>query len=282
MSIKKKLVWVTDIHLDWLTEPNTNIISESRVRDYCQEILSKQPNWVVITGDISTATSIEVHLMWLEKYLPDIPIYFVLGNHDYYYGSIPEVRSRIQKYNGVKTRTQWLNVTPIVKLTEKTCLIGHDGWYDGGYGNWFKSKLIMTEYQVTEDFRFQPPLVVHHRLQELSQQCADHIEKYVPSAVNVYGYKNIIFATHVPPFKENTRAPNRNISDSNWLPNMSSKKAGDALLKVAKAYPQVSFTCLSGHTHTFWKQKYSHNLVCYTGEADYGNPKAHIEVLEIE
>jgi 3',5'-cyclic AMP phosphodiesterase CpdA len=285
-----RIAWLTDIHLDFLNEfvhdPNggmtstRKVISESQVKDFCEKVMAQKPDSVVITGDISLATMIEVHLMWLEKYLPDIPVYFVLGNHDYYHGSIAEVRSRIQKYDGTKTRTQWLNVTPIVKLTENTALVGHDGWYDGGYSDWFKSTLMMNEYLLTSDFRFQPPIVQHRRIQELAQECAVHIDQYVQAAAKTY--KKVIFATHVPPFRENSRAPDRKLSDKNWLPNMSSKMAGDALRRAARAFPGTEFVCLSGHTHTSWEQKYEPNLLCLTGQADYGKPLVSLRIIEVE
>jgi hypothetical protein len=63
---------------------------------------------------------------------------------------------------------------------------------------------------------------------------------------------------------------------------MSSKKAGDALLQVAKAHPDVQFTCLSGHTHTGWEEQYLSNLKEITGASRYGNPATSIRVIELE
>ena len=285
-----RIAWLTDIHLDWLTEfvhepgggmtSAGRVLSESQVASFCRKVMAQKPDSVVITGDISTAEGLEVHLMWLEKYLPGIPVYFVLGNHDYYNGSINVVRASIAKYDGTKTRTQWLNVSGIVKLTEKTALVGHDGWYDGGYSDWFKSKLVMTEYILTSDFRFQPPALQHRRLVELATQCGHHIDRYVQEAAS-NGFQHVLFATHVPPFRENSRAPDHSLSNKDWLPNMASKIAGDALLKVAETYPGVKFTCLSGHTHTRWEQDYRHNLTCLTGHAKYGEPISSLRIIEV-
>lgn len=280
-----KLCWATDIHLDFLSETVQvgskiqGVLSETKVKDFCDQIMAMGPDSLVITGDISQAPAIELHLMWLEKHLP-IPVRFVLGNHDYYNGSIKEVRSRMLKYDGTKTRTGWLNVMGIVPLTEETALIGHDGWYDGGYSNWFQSRLVMNEYSLTEEFKYERPTQLHAKLQGLAQECANHIERYMTEGAKKY--KSLVFATHVPPFRENSRAPNHELSDKDWLPNMSSKKAGDALLKIAKAFPGVQVTCLSGHTHTQWTQRYTPNLVCMTGQAEYGYPEASIQLLEVE
>lgn len=283
-----RLVWCTDIHLDHLWEAifvdgrtdGSRRPSEVKVANFCQKIMDKNPDSVLITGDISIAPLLETHLGWLEKHIPGIPIFFVLGNHDFYDGSIVEVREHIKKFNGADNRLVWLNTQSVVSLTEKTALVGHDGWYDGGYSDWFKSRLVMTEYHVTREFRFKHPMVVFETLQELASQCANHIDLHLPVAAQTH--KNVLFATHVPAFRSNSRAPDRRLSDSQWLPNMSPKKAGDALVKVAEAFPKVDFTCLSGHTHTAWEERYLPNLKEITGASRYGNPATSIRVIEVE
>lgn len=284
-----RICWCTDIHLDHLREhvvlPNgmydgTRQHSEGKVKKFCDDILSKHPDSVLITGDISIAPMIENHLELLEKHIPAIPIYFVLGNHDFYDGSIADVRRRTRRFDGTKGRLIWLNTQDVVPITKNTALVGHDGWYDGGYGDWFKSRLVMTEYHIVQEFRFKQPMVVFETMQELAKQCADHIDKHVQAAAQTH--KNVLFATHVPAFRNNSRAPDRRLSDSQWLPNMSSKKAGDALLRAAEAFPGVNFTCLSGHTHTTWEESYRSNLKEITGASRYGNPETSIRVLAVE
>lgn len=286
-----KLCWITDIHLDHLTEvlpqsigtrnvPNRRILSRRRVEDFCEKIAAQSPSSVVITGDISTAPALEMHLLHLQECLPGIPIRFVLGNHDYYEGSIAEVRGRIGALFKDPKGLGWLNTMGVVSLTADTALVGHDGWYDGVYSNWFKSRLVMNEYHLTKEFKFQPPTLLHAKLRELAQECANHIKRHVDSAASQY--KNVIFATHVPPFRENSRAPDFKLSDEDWLPNMSSGLAGEALKIVAEAHPGVDFLCLSGHTHTPWRQDYGPNLHCWTGKSDYSYPEKSIEVFEVQ
>jgi Icc protein len=285
-----KLCWTTDIHLDHLTEflplkvgqPNVSrqrTLSKSQVEAFCTKIRAHKPDSVVITGDISTAEHIEQHLDHLGQCLDGIPVRFVLGNHDYYNGSITEVRKRIWKGFQSTQGVGWLNALGVVELTPDTALVGHDGWYDGVYSDWFKSKLMMNEYFLTTEFRFQPPALLHAKLRELANECAIHIRKHVREAAKKY--KTVIFATHVPPFRENSRAPDFQLSDVDWLPNMSSGLAGEALLDVAREFPGVEFLCLSGHTHTPWKEQYQPNLHCWTGKAVYGKPESSIELIEV-
>lgn len=284
-----RLVWCTDIHLDHLWEhvPLSNGMfdgsrrySERKVQEFCEKVLKRNPDSVLITGDISMAPMIETHLGWLEKYIPDVPIRFVLGNHDFYDGSIAEVREKVKRFDGTNGKLVWLNTQTVVPLTDKTALVGHDGWYDGGYGDWFKSRLVMTEYHIVQEFRFKHPMVVFEVMQELAGQCAEHIDTHVQVAAKTHS--NVLFATHVPAFRNNSRAPDRRPSDSQWLPNMSSKKAGDALLRAAEAFPETKFTCLSGHTHTPWEEEYLPNLRELTGASKYGHPASSLRVIEVE
>ncbi len=48
----------------------------------------------MISGDIAEATSIELILKEMASTIQK-PIYFVLGNHDYYRGSINDLRSTV-------------------------------------------------------------------------------------------------------------------------------------------------------------------------------------------
>lgn len=286
-STPHRLVWVTDIHLDHLvervrfsTDGNTHRYSESKVAQFCKKVIAENPSSVLITGDISTAGMIETHLRWLEKYIPSVPIYFVLGNHDFYGGSIAQVRENLKQFDGTNSRLVWLNTQSVVHLTDKTALVGHDGWYDGGYGDWFESRLVMTEYHIVDEFRFKSPLYVYRKLQELAGQCEEHIDRHVQDAAKKYEF--VLFATHVPAFRNNSRAPDRSPSDKHWLPNMSSKKAGDALLRASNAFPGVKFICLSGHTHTAWDELYRENLLERTGGSKYGYPASSIRVIEVQ
>jgi len=283
-----KLCWCTDIHLDHLTDftrtdkgfyTGDRHISKRKVESFCQAVNAMNSDALVITGDITEAPLLKTHLEWLEEFIPAIPIYFVLGNHDYCKGSISSVRKWLETWHGKSGRVHWLNKAGVVRLTEKTALIGHDGWHDGGYGNWFEGHVGMPEYRQVDEFLGLSPTGIHGFLQELSLQNADHILKH--GTIGAQQYENLLIATHVPVFMENARNPQGKLSDNFWLPCFSSKHAGDALLKLAKQFPNTNFTCLSGHTHTEWEQKYRKNLVELTGYSKYGTPELSIRLLDI-
>ena len=82
----KRLAWLTDIHLDFL--------DAKQVDAFCQNVASCDTDAFMIGGDISIATQIQEHLLLLARHLRG-PIYFVLGNHDFYGGSIAGVGAAI-------------------------------------------------------------------------------------------------------------------------------------------------------------------------------------------
>ena len=73
-----KLSWATDIHLDHA--------SEAARRRFCQSV-QEQADALVVTGDIAESHILVSALESLAT-LTERPVYFVLGNHDYYRGSI--------------------------------------------------------------------------------------------------------------------------------------------------------------------------------------------------
>lgn len=275
-----KILHLTDIHLNFLTTPDGRSLSEPLVEKFCMSLMLKEPDAIIISGDISESQHLKLHLAWMRKYIhSSVNIYFVLGNHDYYNGAIPDIRRGLVNYDGsVGDNMFWLPVSGIQEMSPKVCVIGHDGWYDGGYSDWFQSRLVMTDYMVIEDFRFKSQKHVHARMQVLAQDFVDHISKVGEEALQKYDH--VIVATHVPPFKQNTIFKGA-VSDSNWLPVMSSKLAGDCLLALATAHPDKKITVLCGHTHGRAEYRPLVNLEVYTGSATYGYPTVS-NILEIE
>ena len=78
-----KLAWGTDIHLNFLESADRKI--------FYQDIVETKPNAVLISGDIAEAPTVSDILEEMAKHIAK-PIYFVLGNHDYYQSSVANVR----------------------------------------------------------------------------------------------------------------------------------------------------------------------------------------------
>jgi Icc-related predicted phosphoesterase len=269
-----KLLWTTDIHLDHLKLP--------RIQEFCRNLLKPQnPDAIVITGDLSNSKMLFHHLLVLEKEMDPVPVFFVLGNHDYYDGSIKDIRVILkERYSYTESDKKelskgayWLGSSGIIPLVDSTALIGHDGWYDGGYANWFKSKLGMLDYEVIKELDSNSCPVKELRfdaLQKIAWESANYIKENMVKAFNE-GYKTLYIATHIPPFRESSTYLGK-ISDDDWMPHFSSKIMGDILLEVMPQYPENNVIVLCGHSHGKAYHKPLENLEVHTGYASYGEP----------
>lgn len=259
------IIWLTDIHLNFLNFQQNSLF----LRKVLQHV---QPgDYVVITGDISEAPSVREFMVAYDGHISKAggKLYFVLGNHDYYSSSIKSVQEGCEDLLG----HCYLPAVKIAKLSDTTALVGHDGMWDGLYANYFQSKLDMSDYHCITELSGVQCIDKRERftkLNELAQKAADHVYLYATEAAKTY--KHVIIATHVPPFRENS-VYNGKISDDTWLPHFSSKRMGDTLLRLAEENREVEFTVLCGHSHGHAVHKAATNMVCYTGSAEYNNPK---------
>lgn len=83
-----RVVWLTDLHL--------NFVGSERVEQFLDEIIATESTAVLIGGDVGEAETVATYLAQFDSRLKR-PIYFVLGNHDFYKGSIPRVRDAIRQ-----------------------------------------------------------------------------------------------------------------------------------------------------------------------------------------
>lgn len=271
------IVFATDIHLNFCKIP--------KIKAFAEKILENNPDVLILGGDISEAPGIVDHLNILKLFLGNVPVYFVCGNHDYYNGSIADVRTRLKGFYGPgnSQNVYWLPENGVVSIGGGVAIVGHDGWYDGGYpkyGDFFKSKLDMNDYYVIKEINEERYALgkagVYSKIQELASQGAEHIKTYLPKAFE--NHDKVFYVTHVSPFAETSRGPNGNISDPDWMPSFCSKKSGDALMEVMKKMPaNKQLVILCGHSHTSWMHKPALNITCHCGGAKYGQPDvAHV------
>lgn len=256
--------WVTDIHL--------NFIEYIDRQKFYQEIMSTNCNGVLISGDIAEADCLVSLLQEMTKEI-NKPIYFVLGNHDYYKGRVSEVREAMTALTLDLDKLYWLPASGIQKLNDDTYLIGQDGWADGRLGDYQNSRVALNDSRLIADL-FQAKILGRFQLLEKMQQLADtdafELQKNLEQAIN-QNPKEIIVLTHVPPFKEACMHQGK-ISDDDWLPYFASKIIGDVLLEVAQKNPSINFLILCGHTHSTAKYQPIDNLIVEAGSAEYSHP----------
>jgi Icc protein len=266
-----KLAWLTDIHLNFL-RPS---ISEA----FMESLAETDADIFLIGGDIGEAPNVALYLNALDNHLQR-PVYFVLGNHDFYRGSITGVRENIRKLCAAVPNLVWLPDAGVVPLTADACLVGHDGWGDGRLGDYDGSDVVLNDWGMIEEFGgFEENRSNRlSKLNALGDEAAAHFRSVLPDALQ--RFKHVVVLTHVPPFREACWHEGKT-SDDNWLPHFTCKAVGDVLAEAMAAAPDRQMTVLCGHTHGSGEAQILPTLRVFTGAAIYGQPGIQ-KVLKVE
>lgn len=263
-----RLGWATDVHFEFA--------SIDVIVAFCKGVLETGADALLITGDIGQAPTVERYLRALDRALP-VPTYFVLGNHDFYHGSIAEVQAAVSAVVRDSDRLTWMSDVGFVPLTAETALVGHDGWADGRCGDYGSSTVQVNDYKLIReltDLTAGERLLVLNRLGDAA---AAHFRRVLPRAFATH--RRVVALTHVPPFPEATWYQGR-ISAPDWLPHFCSQAVGAAFLDVMAAHPASELLVLCGHTHGGGAVQIRPNLRVVVGTAEYGQPALQ-EVLEV-
>ncbi len=257
----KRIAWVTDPHLDHLTP--------ERVQQFFAELRAARPDALLLGGDIGQATNVEVFLRALAD-KSAFPIYFVLGNHDYYYGSFSDVEFRMRHLMHEVKNLFWLPEAGVVRLTPRTALVGSGGWADARHGEFMMSPVQLNDYAMIEDLAPLNQAALAFRLNELGDRSARELRHVLPEALA--HNEHVLVLMHVPPFKEACWHGGQP-GNEDWLPHFTCAAAGEALIEAAARYPQRRLTVLCGHTHGEAYVQIRPNLQVKAGAAEYGKPK---------
>lgn len=266
--LQMKIAWITDPHLNFVTKDVIQRLGEAAGR----------ADIIVITGDIAEAPTVDTCLKVFSSFAKK-PIYFILGNHDFYRGSFQSVHTIAKRLHNTKS-FKWLS-TPgtIIKLTEKTALCGHDGWYDGRFGNYRDSTVELSDFSAILDLSYKGKKDRLAVFQELAKTSAIHADIVIRKAFE-QGFQDVIFATHVPPFKEAAWHEGKP-SDDDYAPYFSSQIMGEFLTKIMEDNPTKNLMVLCGHTHSEGIINPLPNMKVYTGAARYYKPSIQ-STFEIE
>ena len=263
-----RVAWATDIHLNFL-RPHERAIFYSAIQE-CQS------DAVFITGDIAETPCLREFLHEMQQAI-DVPLYFVLGNHDFYHGSLETVRREIQDWCLTQSGLTYLSSSGIIELSPQTVLVGHDGWGDGRFGNYQQSPVRLSDQELIRDFQGLDRKAVLTKLYDLGDESAAYLHEVLTKALD--SYEQIMCLTHVPPFKEACWYQGK-MGNDDWLPYFACKAVGEVLLEVTQDRPDRHVTVLCGHTHNAGTVQVLPNLRVLTGSAEYGTPCIS-DVLEI-
>jgi 3',5'-cyclic-AMP phosphodiesterase len=266
-----KLCWITDPHMNFLDDVEwwKTIVSEGSEDDA-----------YLITGDISEADTIEDHLRDLAAHTTK-PIYFVLGNHDFYginqsctyRPSIAETRAKVAELASDRAHSNlyYLHTCEPVSLSPTTILIGVDGWYDMRNGCPSET-FSMADFTLVPDMN-GPPEFRPQKCARLADESARLLQAKIRRALADKRVEDLVIATHVPPFAEAAWYRGSPTNDT-YLPYFSNRSVGIAILEETAEFRGKGgdVLVLCGHCHSPGTVYPAKGIVVHTGKAEYFHP----------
>lgn len=261
-----RLAWLTDIHLDHLRD-------RAHVRVAFAEHVAEESDRCVISGDIASYR--DAHLLAEFAQIYAKPIYFVLGNHDFWGGSFHDAERQMREICAMSQNLTWLNTSAPVELVPGVEITGVDGWYDAQHGSWRDSDYWMVDWNAIRDFFAKQGVDIVGKCRDLAKghAIAARVKLEATQA------RRVFFVTHVPPYKESAMH-NGQPSSRTALPYYTSKIMGTTLSAWASANTERELTTLCGHVHSESEHHPEPNHTVLCGAAEYGAP-AIVKVFDL-
>lgn len=264
-----KLAWASDLHLD--------LAGSQAVRRFFRTLRETEYDALLVTGDLGNAKVITTYLEQIEKHCAPRPVYYVQGNHDYYFSSLRRVDEELRDFCDGRN-VHLVASGDLIPLTKHSVLIGHRGWADGLTRNGHPSRLATEDYLRIADFR---PRNSYQRA-HLQGLLAGASKRYLAALLQraLARYRHIILATHVPPFPQTVRWKG-NLCAEEYLPHYCNRPVGEMIQRVAFRFKNRTITVLAGHTHFSTHRCVASNLIAEVAGARVGNPRIY-KVLNTE
>lgn len=270
ISEPTKLLWLSDLHLD--------LSSDEFKSRFFGKLKALPYDCVVITGDISNGRQLASHLDELAEVCAPRPVYFCLGNHDFYESTFAAVNHEVELACRRHGNLNFLGNGEILPIGRDTAIVGHGGWADGRAG-WGKRTIIESrDHHSIGDFKNLSKDEVFDRMEMLGQESARYFRRVLPYALSCYS--EVIIATHVPPFQSVTLQHHGKECGRTHLPHYSNSCAAGPVLAIVRKYPGRRATLLCGHTHHSARKTFDNLTVCVAG-AQRGRPAIQ-GVLEVK
>lgn len=263
-----RIAWLTDIHLNFVQGPDCV--------EFLNNVAASGCDAVVISGDIGESDTLASYLGMIVQHIA-CPVYFVLGNHDFYLGSFLETHQTVRDACREHPNLHWLSDGLLVPLTDETALVGHDGWADGRNGDYVNSDVLLNDFFLIKELRGRNKSELYEILTLLGDDAANYFAEIVPRALATHDH--LLLVTHVPPFREASMYEGH-VADDNYLPHFSNRVIGETLTAIMQEHPDKRLTILCGHTHHPAQIQVAPNIVVRAGAAEYGHPRIQ-DIIEI-
>ena len=230
-----KIGWLSDTHFDF--------VKSFVIEELVAAMNKHDVDLWLHSGDIATYPHRLDYLEAFEKL--DKPMYFVLGNHDFY--------DNVVSINQIK---RWFDALRHPKLTYlgadnavldfgNIVILGVDGWYDIQSGDYDNSQIALTDFNAIPDMRNLNKSSRARLIENLSKESMYLLDSKFSSITNV-PREVIVVVTHVPVFEESVLFEGKPQSND-FKPYFTNT----SLMKVINNYRYYAkrIVVLSGHTH---------------------------------
>lgn len=256
----------------WITDPHFNFLGQSRTVEFLNHAKGYKPAGIFLTGDISTGRELTSHLR-LALNILDCPIYFVLGNHDYYHSSFAHTDYEMSYLSKQHNNLHYLNREEPISLSKDVAVIGHNGWYDAGWRTPILPFVFWADWYFIHDFRFHDSNADRMSLMKYKADVATETLK-VKLEKALKDHNTVYLLTHFPPWPEKNNKWG-GLVEAFWKPYNSCKVLADMVTSVMKGHPTQKLIILAGHTHRQRYEKISHNIELRVGAGSHS--KCQIE-----
>ncbi|MDD2708682.1 MAG: metallophosphoesterase [Verrucomicrobiae bacterium] len=240
MTPSSSILWFSDLHLD--------LLDRDCAHEWAQSVAARHPGIILISGDISNGEQLGRHLRIFAQTIR-VPVYFVLGNHDYYGGRWKETDQQVARACRVWPHLHHLGIGEVASLSPEIGLIGHGGWGDGRAGKVTRLEGTVLDFYTMSDFEGCNERGALALIQSRGDVAAAALRKSLAAAWPQF--KEIWILMHVPPFPEAVLGYHGlPASDPVLLPFYCCAAAGDVIREAAENHPEIKLTVLCGHTHT--------------------------------
>ncbi len=256
------------MRLGWITDPHLNHCSLAAWDRLVAQVRRSDCDAVVISGDISEGEDVMFQLRRMADAFA-VPIYFVLGNHDFYFSSLERTLRVVREGVAADPRLHYLPDLPPIALAPGIVMIGEDGWGDATEGDYARSMVRLNDFHLIDDFRLAAPPRWPSMLGELGRQSAVRLSNKLEAALREA--VQVLVVTHVPPFRDACWYEGRT-TDDHWAPFFVCGQTGKVLRQTAQQHVTAKLVVICGHTHHGGVAEIRDNLTVTTAAAEYGDP----------